>query len=357
MQIHRYPSTQNKSLQAYSAADRYILRYLQEEQLQLASPLIYQDRFGYLSCHLAHLHPQVVLSYKSQEKALRKNIKKNKLNEENITLLNPLSTLEQNSQWVLLRIPKSLDLLRLYFQQMSPALNASSRVICGFMTKYFSPQILDIAAEYFEVVEQSRAWKKSRLLVLSQPKPYQERSMIRQIALDSNQSLQQYFGVFSAHKIDWATQFLMEHLQLPDSEEFDLLDLACGNGILAYAVRNQRPASRTHLLDDSFLAIASAKLNLGQHKVNYYYNDNLEDLEDQSIDYVISNPPFHFEYETNIEVAIRLFGEVKRVLRKGGTFQLVANQHLNYKTHLVQLFSKVQICASNDKFIIYSCEI
>ena len=41
-----------------------------------------------------------------------------------------------------------------------------------------------------------------------------------------------------------------------------------------------------------------------------------------------------FEFENNIEVSIELFKEVYRCLKMGGRFVLVANKHLNYKTHL-----------------------
>jgi 16S rRNA G1207 methylase RsmC len=50
-----------------------------------------------------------------------------------------------------------------------------------------------------------------------------------------------------------------------------------------------------------------------------------------------------------------LFKEVKRCLKTGGRFQLVASQHLNFKTHLVKLFKEVNITAENDKFVIYEC--
>ena len=73
-----------------------------------------------------------------------------------------------------------MDLFRLYLQQLTVALDEKAIVICGFMTKYFTPQMLEIANEYFEEVEQSLAWKKSRLLILSKPKQFKESSIINE---------------------------------------------------------------------------------------------------------------------------------------------------------------------------------
>ena len=72
-------------------------------------------------------------------------------------------------------------------------------------------------------------------------------------------------------------------------------------------------------------------------------------------DLVVSNPPSHFEYETNIEIAITLFKEVARCLKPDGRFVIVASKHLNFKTHLERIFERCKISAENNKFIIYEC--
>ena len=53
---------------------------------------------------------------------------------------------------------------------------------------------------------------------------------------EKTHTYQQYFGVFSAKHIDYATQFLLEHLKvLPD--EHSILDLASGNGVISTEIR------------------------------------------------------------------------------------------------------------------------
>ncbi|MEO1448281.1 MAG: methyltransferase, partial [Bacteroidota bacterium] len=106
---------------------------------------------------------------------------------------------------------------------------------------------------------------------------------------------------------------------------------------------------------DAFLAIASAKLNLEGEQVHFHQTDSLGDFTDASLDLVVSNPPFHLGYENNIEVSLRLFEEVSRVLRPGGSFQLVANRHLNYGTHLEPLFKQVKLMAEDKRFVVWGC--
>jgi len=162
----------------------------------------------------------------------------------------------------------------------------------------------------------------------------------------------QYAGVFSSDHIDYATQFLLEHLKLNETDS-KILDLASGNGVIAHQIKAQKPDAEVHLLDDSFLAVESSKLNV--EDVSFHWNESLEDFNAKSFDLIVSNPPFHFEYENNIEVSLNLFIQAQRCLKENGRFLLVANQHLNYKTHLDKIFGSCSITAENDKFVVYDC--
>ncbi len=350
----RYPATSNRSLRAWSAADEHILKHLDEQQLTQKSILIANDRFGFLMSCLHPLKPTAIVAYKSQQKSWQKNFIANGLKMDESRVFLPLEGIDQSFELALLKIPKSLELFRLYLYQLSKQLEEGGIVICGFMTRHFSPQIINIAKDFFEKAEQSKAWKKSRLLILTKKKAFQEISLLNIIGLASGGNLQQYFGVFSSGHIDYGTQFLIQHLSLRE-EDHRVLDLACGNGVLANTIRQHKAAAELHLLDDAFLAIASSKLNLSADNTYFHFEDNLEKFEDNYFDFVVSNPPFHFAYENNIEVSLRLFREVKRCLKMDGHFQLVANKHLNYKVHLEKIFDPVNVVAENEKFVVYDC--
>lgn len=353
--IKRYPHTNNRSLKPWSAADEYILRYLDEEiKGEVSNPIIYNDRFGFLGCTLHLSQPTMVKAFYSQGKAWEQNFKQNKISSEKINIHSPLDKIASSTQIGIVHIPKSLELFKLYLYQLSQAIDESGMVVCAFMTRHFSPQLLTIASTFFEEVEQSKAWKKARLLILKKKKDLKDINLLNEIKLNEEQSFKQYYGVFSAKNIDYASQFLIEHIKVGEQEN-RILDLASGNGVLAACVRKQKPLADIHLLDDSSLAIASSQLNLPEENTHFHLADTLDQFDKDYFDYVVSNPPFHFEFETNIEVPLKLFKEVARCLKKDGRFQLVANQHLNYKTHLVKFFDKVEVTAENEKFIIYEC--
>lgn len=351
--ITRYPKTSNQSLQAWSAADEYLLKEFDSLDLEESKMVLFNDRFGFLTCHLYQFLPAIILNYKSQKKSIFQNLESNNLKFSHLNFISPLESLPEQLDVVILKIPKSLDLFRMQLFQIYKSLNDEGIVLASFMTKYFSPQMLSIANEFFEKIEQSKAWKKSRVLVLKNKKQKKDISTLHSIEFQGF-TYQQYFGVFSAKNIDYASQFFIQHLKLKEGDQ-RVLDLASGNGVLSKAIQLQDSNCEIHLMDDSFLAIESSKLNLDSENVFFHFSDSMDIFEDEFFDLVVSNPPFHFEHETNIEVTIQLFYEVKRCLKNGGRFELVASQHLNFKTHLIKIFKEVNVISENNKFIIYEC--
>ncbi|BDS11721.1 class I SAM-dependent methyltransferase [Aureispira anguillae] len=353
--IKRYPLSNNSSLQAWSAADEHLLKYIEHLPQANTNVTIINDRFGFLSCLLHPYQPNTIWTNKSHQKATEYNLRNNNIAPSNITFQTILSPDLGITDVGFLKIPKSLALFRLFLYQLSQSANKNTIVYCSFMTRHFSPKILRIAEDFFEHIEQSKAWKKSRVLLLKQPKAHQIETLTHKINWEQ-EVFHQYFGVFSAGHIDYASQFLIHNLP-PVSSYKRVLDLASGNGILAASIRKRNPTCELHLLDDFFLAVESSKLNLEQNNTFFHNNDNLEHFPANHFDCIISNPPFHFEHEVNIDISLSLFKEVRRSLAPNGHFILVANKHLNYKTHLDLLFPKVFIIKENKKFVVYQCNI
>lgn len=352
--INRYPKSNLTSLKAWNASDELILNYLEENNLVTTPSIIYHDRFGFLSTLLSDYKPTSIILFQSQKKAMKQNLNENEIEEDKVNFNYPLGIIDTETSLALVKIPKSADLFELYLQQLSGSLNEDAIVIAGFMTKYFNKQSLEIAQKYFEEVEQSKAKKKARLFILKKPKKLAKQTLIKEIKLNDKISFKQYYGVFSAKRIDFATQFFMEHFSVLATEN-KILDLGTGNGVLAWKARQLSPTAKINLLDDNYLAIESAKLNLAKGENFYHFNDDLLHITNNSYDLVISNPPFHFEHETNIEVSLDLFKQVWKILKPRGRFQLVGNKHLNYKIHLQKIFKHVESIAENDKFVVYSC--
>ena len=164
--IKRYPNTENKSLKAWNAGEEYTLNYLVDKDLSNKKIVISNDKFGFLSAALTENNPISIIDYSSQEKAIKENFSINNIKVNKSNFISPLSKLDEKVDFGFIKIPKSTDLFRLYLKQIHESLNDDGEVICSFMTKNFNKTILKIAEEFFESVEQSLAWKKSRLLIL-----------------------------------------------------------------------------------------------------------------------------------------------------------------------------------------------
>jgi len=349
--IDRYPETSLSSLKPWNAADEYIVSYISENKLQ-APVAIVNDRFGFLALALQHLNPTLIIDYKSQERAIMKNFAINKVDLIEDTLSTILSKSNKTYNLAIIKVPKSMELFSLYLHQIAQTLSGNGMVICGFMTKYFTSAMLEVANQYFAKVEQSLALKKSRLLLLSEPIKMTEDNLTETVPLHDGKSLIQYKGVFSSGKIDIGTRFLLDNLNITVNET-TILDLACGNGVIAHHIAEQNPNANLHLTDDFYLAVESAKLNLPAALC--HFNNELSGFDKEFFDVIVTNPPFHFGHETNIEISLDLFNQTCQCLKKSGRLVIVANKHLNYSTHLLKIFAEVVITTENEKFQIIEC--
>ncbi|MEM9986166.1 MAG: hypothetical protein AAF804_13825 [Bacteroidota bacterium] len=169
-QVKRYPPTQQRSLQAWSAADEYLLHHLNEEVSEPGRIGIWHDRFGFLRLLLEDHAPFTVSSFHSQTQATELNLSSHGAEPDDQRLYRVTDSLSEPLDTALIRVPKSWDLFEWYLSQVHQLLHAEGRCLAGFMTRHFSPQIVKIGQTYFEEVQQSRAWKKARLLQLAKPK-------------------------------------------------------------------------------------------------------------------------------------------------------------------------------------------
>src|SRR3546814_89628 len=113
LDLIRQPEQPNDPLQAFDAADEYLLAQLHEQGLPAATRvLILNDSFGALACSLA-AHVAVTSSGDSHlgHLALQKNLARNELPAERVRFV-PASEVAQGPfDRVLIRVPKTLALL------------------------------------------------------------------------------------------------------------------------------------------------------------------------------------------------------------------------------------------------------
>lgn len=353
--LQRFPKTNNRSLRAWSAADELLLSLGQNEGYENKSIAIAHDTFGAMATALSSFKPLSVVLLKSQLLATKLNYKNNGLDRKDNAWSHPLKLDSDSIDLALVKIPKSAELFELYLSQLHAKMNGESTALCGFMTRNFTPRWLEIASLYFEDVSQSLAAKKARLIVLRQPKKNViGTQLFHEVPNDLGLKLKQYSGVFSSSKVDIATQIFLDCI--PEVSDSDcILDLACGNGVIGSYVRKSNENCELHLMDDNYLAISSAKLNIPKANTEFHWQNSMESFGAQKFDLILCNPPFHFEYETTIDIALSLFKESAKALKQNGRFYIVANTHLNYRTHLTKMFAHVSQVKQSGKFEVICC--
>ncbi len=360
-ELNRLPKRPVELLRAWDAADEYLLNTLAEE---LKPPVdarivIFNDSFGALAVGLNAFQPKAVSdSYLSQQ-ATRLNLAGNGLPECSVKLINSLEPLEGLFDLVLIKVPKTLALLEDQLIRLRPHLRPSTQVIVAGMIKSLPPSIWKMLERLVGPTTTNLAKKKARLIfatpdprlaVPASPYPVYYRLE------GTDYRISNHANVFSRDSLDIGTRFFLQHLPARQ-DACDIIDLGCGNGLLGLMAAERNPAATIHFVDESFMAVASAKENFhrifGQaRKATFCAGDGLEGFESASADLILCNPPFHQQNTVGDQIAISLFKQSRKVLRKGGELWVIGNRHLNYHLNLDRLFGKHSVVASNAKFVI-----
>lgn len=364
----RQPEQPNEPLQAFDAADEYLLSHLQQFGLieQASRVLILNDAFGALTVSLAD-HACVTSSSDSflAMQAFRKNMAGNARTTETVTLLAATEVATGPFDRVLLRVPKTLALLEDQLIRLQGQLAPGAHVIAAAMIKHLPRAAGELLEKYVGPVQASLGLKKARLLfcepressVIGQPEraafvsPYPSRYRVTEPAIE----LINHANVFCREGLDIGTRAFLPYLpqQLGEAR---VADLGCGNGILAIASALANPQAHYTLVDESFMAVQSAQenwhANLGQRPVTVRAADGLAGQPADSLDVVLCNPPFHQQQVVGDHLAWRMFQQARAALVTGGALYLVGNRHLGYHSKLAKLFRGVEQVAATPKFVI-----
>ncbi len=360
-ELGRLPERPRELLQAWDAADEYLLGTVAELPGLPDNPsvLIANDGFGALAVALSPFQPLAVSdSYLSQQ-ATRLNLAANNLPEHSVTLKDCLAPLEGIFDLVLIKVPKTLALLEDQLIRLRPHLSPSSQIIVAGMVKHMPASVWPLLERLVGPTTTSLARKKARLIFarfdagLSVPSsPYPVYYPLE----NTRYLIGNHANVFSRDSLDIGTRFFLQHLPFRQ-DACDIIDLGCGNGLLGLIAAERCPKAAVQFIDESFMAVASAKDNFNrawgqQRKAAFCVGDGLMDAEPQSVDLILCNPPFHQQNAVGDQIAVSLFKQSHRVLRKGGELWVVGNRHLAYPSYLSQLFGGHTLIASNPKFVI-----
>lgn len=359
LDLIRQPEQQAEPLQAFDAADEYLLNHLHEQGLPAdARVLVLNDNFGALAASLTG-HAQVTSSGDSHLSylGLQANLARNHLPAEAVRFV-PASTIAEGPfDRVLIRVPKTLALLEEQLIRLHGQLAPGAQVIAAAMVKHLPRAAGDLLEKYIGPVQASLAVKKARLLLATPAakpaalSPYPTRYRLEKPAIE----LCNHANLFCREDLDIGTRAFLPHLPKHLSR-VRVADLGCGNGVLGIAYALGSPQAELTLVDESYMAVQSAEENwhtaLGERPVAIRAGDGLAEQAADSLDLVLCNPPFHQQQVVGDFLAWRMFQQARAALVTGGELWIVGNRHLGYHAKLKRLFRGVEQVAATPKFVV-----
>lgn len=360
--IKRLPMRPLELLRGWDAADEYLLDYIADvvQPPDDAGILILNDTFGALAVALSSFHPCAISDSYLSHQATQLNLAGNGLPGRSVRLMSSLEIVDAVFDLVLIKVPKTLALLEDELIRLHPNLKPSTQVILAGMIKSLPPSVWKLLERLVGKTTTSLARKKARLIFASPdaglvvpPSPYPVSYRLE----GTDYLISNHANVFSRDRLDIGTRFFLQHI--PARQDIhDIVDLGCGNGLLGLIAAERNPGAIIHFVDESFMAVASAKENFhqvfGQERdATFQVGDGLTDFNPDSMDLVLCNPPFHQHNTVGSQIAVGLFKQTQRVLRKGGELLVIGNRHLDYHIPLNRLFGSHSIISSNSKFVIF----
>ena len=144
-------------------------------------------------------------------------------------------------------------------------------------------------------------------------------------------------GIFSWQKNDEGSKLLLDFL--PSDLQGIGADLGAGLGFLSRGLLEKAPGVRAMtLVEIEGKALEAARLNLAPFEkgvdLSFVWGDVCQGLTPKSLDFVITNPPFHAGRGALPELGRLFIERALDALRSGGRLFLVANRHLPYEATL-----------------------
>ena len=356
-------SDEDKTLRAWDSSDIYALDTFKSDYENLFNKenlnvTIFNDSFGALTCALTKYKIECVSDSFSAQTVIQSNLGTNLLSRENITFTSSVSELVNTPDIIFLKIPKSNNYLEYLLQKISKLAGSGIPVIGLGMTRNIHSSTVDLFDHYLGDVRTSLAKKKARLIygVTKDHIEYISEYPVKYSVPEYKMELVNNANAFSYGKSDRGTMFFLDHFPRFKNQPEMVIDLGCGDGALALVAAEKWPESPILCVDDSYLAVESAKENFKNNgyegRSEFKVIDCLTGISAKTADLIICNPPFHEYHAVSMGIAGRMFKDAYRVLKTDGSLFIVKNKHLGYESYLKKLFGECKTIAGNTKYEI-----
>lgn len=351
-------------LQAWDAADEYLLGYLDECQVlsRHGKLLLLNDAFGALGVALAdHSVYSWNDSYLAQ-RALARNLVANGYPADQVATNSGIELPATPVDYVLIKVPRSLALLEHQLYALRAVLHHDTQILGAGMARHIHRSTLELFETILGPAMTTRARKKSRLIKVERDHSLQEGQSPYpdgyDLVVDRSYRILNHANLFSRDRLDPGSRLMIENMPV-DSDLRRIVDLGCGNGVLGIVAASLNPQASLVFADESHMAIASARGNFraafgSLREAEFHLGDCLEGVADGSAELVLVNPPFHQHHSVGDRIARNMFRDARRVLAAGGELRVVGNRHLGYHLRLGRLFGNCTTVDSTSKFVILS---
>lgn len=290
---------------------------------------------------------------------------------------------------VLTRLPASIAGLEYLAAHV---VGGGTRLIVGGNNKYLSRGYSAVLQRYFGRVQATRGRGKFRCLVADSGVGTDFRPVVEVGAASARVeyripraqteygNLYGVGGVFGGAKVDRGGELLGRWVAREAPVGARVLDLGCGNGLVALML-SRRVDLRVTATDIDADAVLSARATLagvsrvcgeggvgeggvgevfgvaesdvgrGEDSAAVRWDDAGYGVEAGSFDVVALNPPFHRDSGIDDRLVLHLLGGARRALRVGGELYLVFNSHLRYRA-LLREWAHIEQLERNAKFTL-----
>ena len=262
--------------------------------------------------------------------------------------------------WIMLGLPRQKALLDMLLACTSTLLAKDGSLWLSGENKAGIKSADKLLRKYFRKVRKLDSARHCTLFEASHPlqqKPFAAQSFREEWSLDYQASIlriRSYPGVFAHGRLDQGTALLLNTIAGMVIEG-DVLDFACGAGVIGACIAETNEHAKVTFLDNNALALQACEETLDTNELSgtVLASDGLTEVK-TAYDLIITNPPIHAGIRTDTHLSIRLLDSVREHIRPGGRLIMVANKHLPYEKWLERNFREVSELSSNDHFKIIS---